>query len=110
MSLILNVSVCVPIPGSSGSDTSTLNFPPPPPPPEKEGGRREAARGKSDSPTHRAVQSYASSLQKLVSVAQEGQVDSLQSHAKAFHDRSVRLARIAGSAAGAVRHNTGLMK
>ena len=43
-------------------------------------------------------------------MAQEGQVDSLQSHAKAFHDRSVQLARIAGSAAGTVQHNMGLMK
>ena len=72
--------------------------------------RKAGQRREPDSPTRRTVQAYASPLQKLVTVAKEGQVDSLHSHVTALQARTIRLTGIAESAAGAMRHNKKLMK
>lgn len=67
-------------------------------------------RSKAESPTHKTVQAYVRPLQKLVSVAKEGEVDSLQSHVNALQARAIRLTGIAESAAGTLRNNPKLMK
>lgn len=62
------------------------------------------------SPTHKTMQAYARPLQKLVSVAKEGEVDSLQPHVNALQARAIRLTGIAESAAGTLRNNPQLKK
>ena len=74
-------------------------------------GQVEEQRSSEDSPTHRTVRAYARPLQELVSVAKEGEPDSLQSHVNALQARAIRLTGIAETAAGtAGRHNAKLMK
>ena len=74
---------------------------------------RRAGRGREEReelPAQRTVQRYARPLQELVTVAQEGEVEGLQSHANALQARAIRLASIAETAAESVRHNPKLMK
>ena len=71
----------------------------------------EEQHSKKESPTHKTVQAYARPLRELVSVAKEGEADSLQSHVNALQARAIRLTGIAETAASiAGRHNTRLMK
>ena len=70
----------------------------------------EREHGREGPPTHKTVQAYARPLKELVSVAREGEVGSLRSHANALQARAIRLTSIAETAAGAVKHNPKLMK
>ena len=120
--LVLEPYQCIhsPLTDTIGSPTTALNLSPTssipwvpettPTAAAKKEKEREAGKDYSDSATQRTVQAYATPLQKLVSVAKEGQVDSLRPHVSDLQARAIRLTGIAESAAGAVRHNTQLMK
>jgi hypothetical protein len=73
-------------------------------------GRRGRDGKQRESPAHRTVQEYARPLQDLVTVAEEGEVEGLQSHTSALQARAIRLTNIAETAAETVRHNPELTK
>lgn len=66
--------------------------------------------GEADPLSHQVVQEYASPLQRLVAVARDGKVGSVQSESTALLARTIRLTNIAESAAGALKHDPKLVK
>ena len=65
---------------------------------------------RQESSAHGSPRTYARPLQELMSVAQEGEVEELQSRVNALQARAIRLTSIAETAAETVRHNPRLME
>lgn len=61
-------------------------------------------------PTEKAMKSYVSPLQHLVSAAKRGDTSQLPSHASALSARAIRLTEFAQSAADTVKDDSELIK